>query len=77
VAVSWQAPGRNAYGLDEYLVVYGTARITEGGAPELLQALARVYFGDDRRFPAMADPPGGWITRISPERVAGVGPWQA
>jgi hypothetical protein len=27
-------------GLDEYLVPYGTAHITEGGAPELLQRLA-------------------------------------
>jgi len=77
VAVSWQAPGRNAYGLDEYLVVYGTARITEGGAPELLQRLAAKYFDDGRRFPDMDDPPSGVITRIRPERVAGVGPWTA
>jgi hypothetical protein len=29
----------------QYLVIYGTARITEGGAPELLQELARTYLG--------------------------------
>ena len=31
--------GRNEMGLDNYLVVHGTARIQEGGAPELLQRL--------------------------------------
>src|SRR5918998_5675134 len=30
-------------GLKEYLVVYGTAWIQDGGAPELLGRLARVY----------------------------------
>jgi hypothetical protein len=34
--------GGRSNGLDHYLVVHGTARITEGGAPELLQRLARI-----------------------------------
>jgi hypothetical protein len=62
--------------LDEYLVVYGTARIVEGGGPEVLQRLGRVYFGDDRKFPAMDDPPPGFTTRIAPQRVTGAGPWR-
>ena len=33
-----------------------TARITEGGAAELLQRLARPYLGPDVRFPATALP---------------------
>src|SRR6516225_8255574 len=36
VALSLEAGRRNAMGLDEYLVIHGTARVTEGGAPELL-----------------------------------------
>src|SRR5215472_13158191 len=36
VALSVETQNRNAMGLTEYLVVYGTARITEGGAAELL-----------------------------------------
>jgi PPOX class probable F420-dependent enzyme len=75
VAISYEAPGKNAIDLREYLVVYGTARITEGGAAALLQELAHVHFGDDRRFPTMPDPPPGVIMRITPDRVAGVGPW--
>src|SRR4030095_8553267 len=43
VAVSLLAPSKNAIGLQEYLVVYGEARVTEGGAVPLLQRLARIY----------------------------------
>jgi len=45
VALSIETDKRNAMGLNEYLVIYGTARITEGGAAELLQRLARTYLG--------------------------------
>lgn len=75
VAVSVEAGTRNQAGLDEYVVVHGRARITEGGAPELLQELARVYLGPDVKFPPMDDPPPGYITRIAVERISGVGPW--
>src|ERR1700751_6356373 len=39
VALSLETDQRNAMGLNEYLVINGTARITEGGAAELLQRL--------------------------------------
>ena len=77
VALSIETQSRNAMGLIEYLVIYGTARITEGGAPELLQRLAHVYLGPDVRFPPMDDPPPGYITHITVDRVTGVGPWAA
>jgi PPOX class probable F420-dependent enzyme len=64
-------------GLMQYLVVHGRARITEGGAPELLQELAYRYLGPGTRFPPMEDPPPGYVLRIAVERVAGVGPWAA
>lgn len=75
VTLSFQTDEVNEWGLREYLVVYGTAEITEGGAPELLQELARTYLGPDVRFPAMPNPPPGYVTRITIDRVAGVGPW--
>src|SRR5262245_47170181 len=62
-------------GLKQYLVVHGRARLEEGGAPELLQRLARVYLGPDVRFPPMDDPPPGRVMRITVERLGGVGPW--
>lgn len=75
VAVVVQTGKRNPYGLLEYLVVEGRARITEGGAPELLQHLARTYIGPDAVFPQMPNPPPGFVTRIFPERIGGIGPW--
>ena len=59
VALSMETDVVAANGLAEYLVVYGTARITEGGAPELLQRLAHVYLGPDIKFPPMNNPPSG------------------
>ena len=51
VALSLEASGTNAIGMRDYAVVYGTARVTEGGAPELLQRLARTYVGPGVTFP--------------------------
>jgi len=64
VALSTLGHGKNALGLQEYLVVYGRARITEGGGAALLQRLAYTYIG-----PAVV------ITHIQPERFTGTGPW--
>lgn len=75
VAVSLETDRTNAMGLREYLVVHGRARVTEGGAPELLQRLAEVYIGPGVKFPPMDNPPPGFVVRIRPERYAGVGPW--
>jgi PPOX class probable F420-dependent enzyme len=77
VSLSMETGARNDMGLDEYLVVQGRARVTPGGAPELLQRLAEVYLGPGVRFPPMDDPPDGYVLRISPERIGGVGPWTA
>ncbi len=62
-------------GLLQYLVVHGRARVTEGGAPALLQELAYRYLGPDVKFPPMPDPPPGVVMRIAVERLGGVGPW--
>lgn len=75
VVLSLETGHRNAMGLDEYLVVRGTARVTQGGAPELLQRLAHVYLSPDARFPPVDDPPPGYVLRITPESLGGVGPW--
>jgi PPOX class probable F420-dependent enzyme len=77
VALSVETGTRNPMGLTEYLVVNGTARITDGGAADLLQELARTYLGPGVRFPPMDNPPPGYITHITVDRVSGVGPWAA
>ena len=76
VAVSLQATTLSSFGLTEYAVLYGEARIQEGGAPELLQKLAEIYMGPGVKFPPMANPPPGYVTRIRVDRIEGVGPWK-
>lgn len=75
VAISFESGTTSELGLAEYLVVYGRARIEEGGAPELLQKLAESYLGPGIKFPPMENPPPGYTTRIKVERISGVGPW--
>lgn len=75
VALSFETQRVNDFGLTEYLVVYGSASVTEGGAPELLQELAHTYLGPGVKFPPMPDPPPGFVTRVVVERVGGIGPW--
>jgi len=76
VVLSMLSDTTNAQRLREYLVVYGNARVTEGGAFDLLQHLGRLYLGPNAVYPPapMSNIPG-WITRITPARFAGVGPW--
>lgn len=75
VTISIVTDQTNATGLREYLVIYGSGRVTEGGAPELLQRLARTYLGPEVKFPPMPDPPPGYVTRVTVERASGIGPW--
>jgi PPOX class probable F420-dependent enzyme len=75
VVVSFEAEGSNAIGMRNYLVVHGQARITEGGAPELLHDLAQAYVGPGTPFPPMPDPPAGFVVHIAVTQVGGMGPW--
>ena len=77
VALSLESPETNEIGMRNYAVLYGRARITEGGAPELLHRLAQVYVGPGTDFPPMPDPPPGFVTRIAVDRIAGQGPWDS
>ena len=56
-----------------YLAVNGTARVVDGGAPELLKTLAQAL-SDPAVFPPDNAPPG-FLTRIRIDKVGGVGPW--
>jgi PPOX class probable F420-dependent enzyme len=73
VAVTILAPARPGQ-QTPYLSVTGTARIVEGGAPELLAELAEAMLGSSEHFPP-PDAPAGLLTRIRIEKVGGIGPW--
>lgn len=71
---SMEAEG-DQFGMRNYLVVEGTARVEEGGAPAWLQHLAGRYVGPGVTFPPMPNPPEGFLIRITPRLVRGMGPW--
>lgn len=58
-----------------YLAITGTARVEEGGAPELVRELTKTMIGPDAKFPLMDDPPPGFVTHITINKVGGLGPW--
>jgi PPOX class probable F420-dependent enzyme len=76
VAISIIGNGMNPLGLRERLVIYGKGRVEEGGAVDLLTRLAPAYLGPDVLFPPppLRDKPG-FVTRIKPEVIDGIGPW--
>ncbi|OBI15084.1 PPOX class F420-dependent enzyme [Mycobacterium sp. E2327] len=76
VAVTILALDKAGQGMRPYLSVAGTARIVEGGAPELLTELNPVLGDPNMKFPPDGAPPG-FLTRIRIEKVGGIGPWTA
>jgi PPOX class probable F420-dependent enzyme len=74
VSFSMEAEG-DQHGMQHYVVVEGTATVSDGGAPELLRRLAKTYIGPDAKFPPMPDPPPGFVIRVTPQKVRGMGPW--
>ena len=63
-------------GMREYVVIYGNARVTEGAAVPLLQRLAPIYLGPKADYPpASMRNIAGYVTRITPARFSGIGPW--
>ncbi|HEX4213207.1 MAG TPA: PPOX class F420-dependent oxidoreductase [Candidatus Dormibacteraeota bacterium] len=75
LAISVHTDHFNEHGLQEYLVVYGTAAIVDGGAAQVLTELAAVYLGPDNNFSLGPNPPAGHLIRITPDRLGGVGAW--
>lgn len=75
VAYSFTAPEPMPNGMHPNLVLYGTAEILEGGAPELVPRLALRYVAPDFDYPVPEGRPAGFTIRTTIRRIAGVGPW--
>lgn len=60
--------------MEPYLVVKGTARIVEGGAPEFLRRLAKALLGPAAAWPPEGAP-GGYLTVVRIDKIGGIGPW--
>jgi PPOX class probable F420-dependent enzyme len=74
VAVTIASLVEPGHGMRPYLSINGTARIVEGGAPELLKELNPVLGDPNTEFPPAGAPPG-FLTRISIDKIGGLGPW--
>jgi PPOX class probable F420-dependent enzyme len=74
VSLSIEAEG-DQHGMQNYLVVEGTAELHEGGAPVLLHTLAQRYIGPGAELPPMDNRPEGFIIRVTPSTIRGMGPW--
>jgi PPOX class probable F420-dependent enzyme len=74
VAVTIVSVGASGQGMRPYLSVDGTARIVEGGAPELLKELNPILGDPNAKFPPDNAPPG-YLTRIRIDKAGGIGPW--
>ena len=74
VVVSFQAKEPGDGFLWPYAVIQGRARITHGGALEVMDRLAEAYLGPGQRYP-MRDAPEGVVVHVEVDRIYGVGPW--
>ena len=75
VSLSFHAKEHTGEGLHPYVVIRGTARITEGGALAVMDMLAEHYLGPGERYP-MREVPPGVVTHVTVEEISGMGPWR-
>jgi PPOX class probable F420-dependent enzyme len=75
VVLSFEAKEHTGGGLHPYVVIQGRARVTEGGALEVMDNLAEFYIGPGQRYP-LRDVPEGVVVRVAVERIYGQGPWR-
>ena len=74
ITISFQAKEHTGEGLHPYLVVEGRARITQGGALEVMDRLSEAYIGPGEVYP-WRDAPSGLVIHVTVDRFYGVGPW--
>jgi PPOX class probable F420-dependent enzyme len=74
VTLSFLQKEHHGEGLHPYLAVRGRARLSEGGALDVMDRLAEYYIGPGAKFWAR-DVPAGFVTQVTVEKIYGIGPW--
>ena len=62
-------------GFSPYLVLEGTATVEDGGAVDVLRRITTEQLGADHSYPPPGEWPAGYVLRIRPHNLYGVGPW--
>jgi PPOX class probable F420-dependent enzyme len=75
VVLSVEDDIRNDQGFQRHLVIRGTAHLTSGPDPQLMDRLAAKYAGLSRHPLAIRDSDDAVVVRVTVERISGVGPW--
>jgi PPOX class probable F420-dependent enzyme len=75
ITLSFEAKESGGEVLHPYLVIGGRARVSPGGALEIMDHLAAAYLGRGKQFPMRQLPPG-FAIRVEVERVYGAGSWR-
>ena len=75
IVLSIEDDVRTADGFQRHLVIRGTAHLSGGSDPALMDRLAAKYTGLARHPLAIRDGPTSQIVRVEIERISGVGPW--
>jgi PPOX class probable F420-dependent enzyme len=75
ITISFETKEYSGEGLHPYVVVRGRARITEGGALEVMDRLAQAYIGPGAVFPLREVPPGV-VVHVKIDKLYGQGPWR-
>jgi PPOX class probable F420-dependent enzyme len=75
VTLSFEAKESGGEALWPYLVISGRARVTQGGAMDVMDRLAEYYIGPRARYP-YRDMPEGVVTHVTIEKIYGQGPWR-
>jgi PPOX class probable F420-dependent enzyme len=75
IVLSIEDDVRNEHGFQRHLVIRGTAKVSPGPDPELMDRLAEQYTGLSRHPLALRDSPNAAVVRVAIDRISGVGPW--
>ena len=75
VVLSLEGDTRLPNGMQHTLLIHAKARVTEGGAAQLLYDLGKIFVGSDANFRPSDDPDAGYVVHYRVDKVGGFGPW--
>ena len=75
IVLSIEDDVRNEHGFQRHLIIRGTAEISEGPNPELMDRLAEMYTGLKRHPLTLRDSDTSVVVSVTIDRISGEGPW--